>query len=427
MKIDVKELTKSQVELTVEISPEEMEPFMEKAASRISESLRIPGFRPGKAPYCLVKEKAGEMAIMEEALHSIISHTYVDAVAKRKLEAVGQPKIEVEKMAPGNPLAYKAVVALLPTLKLPEYKDMKIKREEAKIEDEKVEKALEELRRMRRKEVAVDKAIEKGDKAEVDWDMLADNVPIEGGKAKKAQVFVDDSFYIPGFSKEMVGLRKGDEKEFKLKMPKDYFNKAVAGKAVDFKVKIGQVFEIELPELNDEFAKSLGKFESAKDLRVQMRKNLEDEAKDRAEQKAELKMLETLAEKAEFSAIPDVLIEAEARKMVHELQDNILRQGLKFDDYLAHIKKTEKDLQKEMAPQAEKRVKTSLIIREVANKEKIEVSAEELDKEIAKSAEMYGDRKEVQEKLESPAYRDYLENVMANRKVIEFLKNLVIS
>lgn len=425
MQIQKSQPKPSEVELTIEVSPSEYQPFLGKAATRISQTTKIEGFRPGKAPYDIVKQRAGEMNIYQEALDDIVSHFYYQAIVQEKLNTVGQPKIEIEKLAPNNPIVFKAVSALMPTVKLGDYKKIKVQKKPVEISESEVEKVIDDLKKMGVKEALVERAAQKGDRVEVDFEVSLDKVMIDGGMGKKYPLVIGDNTMIPGFEEQLIGLKAGEEKTFSLKFPENYQNKMVAGKLCEFKVKLLSVFNRELPQATDEWSKGLGA-ENVQDLRLKIRNNLLDEQKFHEEQRVEIELLNQITAKTEFSEIPEVLIQSEAHRMVHEFESSISEQGLKFADYLLNIKKSEHDLEQDFHPKAEERVKTSLVLKEIAETEKIEATPEDLQKETEKILEQVKGNAEAEENIKGEGYRHYLTTVIRNRKVIEMLKKETI-
>ncbi len=432
MKIDKKVLPKQQLEIQVELTIDELRPFIEATLEEIGKTKTIKGFRPGKAPKEMVMKEVGEMKIYQYAANDAIAKTYYDFLETEQLETVDQPSIEVIKLAPGNDFVFKATVSLLPKVELCDYTKIKVKAiPEIKIEDTEVNKVLEDLRKMRAKEILEDKAAETGNKVELDFNTYIDNVPIEGGQAQKHWVIIGEQHMIPGFEEALVGLKKGDEKEFELEFPKNYHEKRLAGQKATFKVKIHGVYKIELPELNEEFARALGMkdFES---LKKSIGNNMKREKENRETQKQELELIEKLIEKCKFDEIPEVLINDETHKMLHELEDNVANQGMKFDDYLSHMKKTESELRLDFVPDAIKRVKTALAIRAIAKQEKIEVSHDEIHEELDKIIASYklnpayaGEVERIEQNLHSHETHHYITNILTNRKTLTKLKELV--
>lgn len=428
MKQELKKLPKSQVELTVTIPYEEVEKYLAAASERVSREAKIEGFRPGKAPYEIIKQKFGEMAILQEASEDIVIKTYHEAIVAEKLVTIGQPKIEIEKLAPENEMVYKATVAVLPAIKIGDYSNLKLPRAAAVIADGEVEKIVEDIRKMRAKQTPVEREAKTGDRLEINFDIFLDKVPVENGKQQKYPITIGENRFIPGFEEKLVGMKAGDTKEFELPFPADYYEKNLAGKQAEFRVTCQAVHEITLPVIDDEFAQQIsgGKFATAQELRDNIRKNLEEEKKAKIESELENQLLEKLVGLSEFGELPEVLLENEAHRMVHELEEEVSHQGLKFEDYLRSIKKTHDELEKDFLPRAELRVKTSILAREVFQEQKMAVSEEEISQEIAHILSHYPDNEDAKKQVESPYYREYLGNKIGNQKVMEFLKSQIV-
>jgi trigger factor len=422
MNVTKKDLEKSQVELTVELSVDEMKPYIKLGAEKVSREVKIDGFRPGKVPYEVLKSKIGETTILEEAARIAINKT-IDQVIKDNIDGqpVGQPQVNITKLAPENPLEYKIVLAMLPEIKLGDYKNAKVKLEKWEVKDEEVLKTIEHLRESYAKEVMVDREVKEGDKVLVDIEMFLDKVPIEGGQGKGVAIIIGKDYIIPGFDKNLIGARKGDTRDFTLPYPEDHHMANLAGKRVEHKVKINEVYSRELPALDDNFAGSFG-LKKFNELRDNIKKSLGTEKKQKAEQKAEIEMLEKIVKSSKFGDIPEVLINNEAQTMIHELEHDVTAQGAKFDDYLKSIKKTREQLILDLLPNAIKRVKSALIIREIALKEKIVVSDDEIERRQEELLKQYKGYEKVEQRIKEPDYKEYLRNVLANRKVIEKLK-----
>ncbi len=419
--------TKNTVKLTITVKTNELQPYLEAAAQEISQETEIPGFRAGKATYDAVKRRVGEMKIYETALESIVRHTYIETINSHNIETVGEPKINIEKMAPGNDLVYTVEAALMPKItKMADWKKLTIEARPVEVTDEDTERALKDIQRMQTKEVRETKehAATKDDKLIINMNMKQAGVPIDGGQAVDNAVYLCEDHYIPGFCDQLVGLKEGDKKTFTLKFPDSHYQKNLAGSNIDFDVTVKEVYRLEHPDLNDKFAASLGQKNMAA-LRGLIKQNISAE-KEREEMiRQERAMLETIAEKSTFEEIPEVLINDEIHKMVHELERTVEDQGGNFDDYLKSIKKTLGELKLELTPEAIKRIKVALIIREVARQEGIQAEEKEVDEELDKMAERYED-KELKKRVYSPQNRDYIEVIMRNRKVIDMLRKAMV-
>lgn len=425
MKITKKDLEKKQIELTIEVSLEEIKPHLEKAAQNISAKNKIPGFRPGKAPYDLVKNSVGEMPIWQEALNAIIGDSFYKAVTREKLETVGQPDIKVEKLAPGNPIIYKATVALLPKVTLGEWQTLTAKKKEVKVEDEEVNKTIDQLKEMNTKEKLVERKAKKGDKVELDFEVLVDKVLVEGGKNPKYPVVIGDGRMIPGFEDQLLDLKKGDKKEFDLKFPDKYFQKNLAGKEATFKIEVLGVYEREAPKLDDTFAKTTG-FETMDQLKDQIKQNISTDKENREKQRVEGEAIEKIVENSTIEEIPDTLIHNEVHKMIHELEHSIGQQGMDMAGYLKSINKTHDDLHKDFEPQAKKRIQAALVLRQLAQEEKISASDQDIDQELKTQEQMYQGNPQALENIKHPDYRQHLANVLTNQKVIKLISDKII-
>jgi trigger factor len=309
----------------------------------------------------------------------------------------------------------------MPKVALGKYKALKIKPAEAKDENIDIEKTLKELKDMRVKEVISEKEVAGSDKVLVDIEMFMDKVPVEGGQTKDLAVIIGKNYFVGGFDKELLGAKTGEERKFSLPFPDDHHQKNLAGKMVDFIVKIGSVYQRELPEINDEFAVSF-RFKDLADLKKTLSENILTDRTNQADNKAELEMLDKIATDTKFGDLPEAMVESETHHMMHELEDNVARQGGKMEDYLQHLGKTRNELVLDLLPNAVKRVKTALVMKEIGTVEKIEISDAEIDKKLDELKEEHKDNKELEKMAKDAAYRRYLGNVLQNEKVLAKLK-----
>lgn len=444
MNIVKKHLPKSQLELTVEVPYIKLSAYFEKTAKEISKNFNMPGFRAGKAPLEIVKQRIGKEKIWNDSISEAIQDTLMEAFSQKKLEVIGQPSVEI-KSSPVNPektsdadpslnedkrnskkfsegsLIYTAIVSLLPQVNLNNYKSMVEKKKEISVESDDIAAALEKLRKHYAKESAIDRPIRKGDKVVLDMNMSLNKIPLEGCQFKNHQIIVGDEIIIKGFNENMIGMTKGSEKNFILEFPKNHFDKNLAGKEIEFKIKINEAYEIIAPELNDDFAKVFGNYQKLDELKSEIEKNIKVEKERQEDARIENALLDKLVEQAEYEDIPDVLMKEELDKIIEEMKINITAQGGNFEDYLTHIKKTVDNLRKDFTEQALKRIKTALAIRKIAETENIKVEDGEIEKEISKILKDYRDKK-IEKNVKTNAYRSYLKNILANRKVINKLK-----
>jgi len=425
MKIDAKNLPQSQIELSIELSCDEFQPFIQKAVENISEGLKIDGFRAGKVPMEVLKQHVSEMEIYEETARFAIQKTLSDYLREKNIPFLGQPKVDIEKLVPGNPLMFRAVITTLPEIQIPDLDAIKkVKREQVIITQEHILKALGEISIIHRKEIAKNEPSTVGDKMVLDFEIYRDNVLLEDGKQNNFELVLGDKVMIPGFEDHVLGLKINDTKEFNLEFPKKFFQKELAGMKADFKVKVKGVFSLEYPEINDDFAKTLGQFQTLDEVKKYIHNTLEIEAVNREAKRFEQEIIETILEKTTVLELPEILIDSEQKKIVLELKGELEQNQLKWDDYLKHAKKSLEEVEKSYRSSAVQRVKLSLLTRKLSKQEKLFATTAEIDVEQKKHLDEHTDF-ETQKHIQSPEYRDYIQSVLNSRKVIGFLKEKV--
>ncbi|MBI2051127.1 MAG: trigger factor [Parcubacteria group bacterium] len=426
MQISENKLSASVLELVFDLERGDIEQDLQCAAKHIAEHIEIPGFRKGTAPYdVLARHIGGEAKIYEEALQSIVGRTLGAAVRERNMDASGEPDISITKMVPPFGVAYKAAIVLLPSVTLGDISSITLEKKEVKASDAEVEKVISNLRELHAAEAAADRPAQHGDRVVLDLEVKRANAAIEHGASKDFPLVLGEGRFIPGFEEQIMGLKAGDKKEFELMFPDGYYEKSLAGKPAQFAVSIKQVFERTVPEMDDAFAQELGHSQTADDLRTQIRESLQYEKEREERERFEMAAMDELVRRSEFGEIPDQLIAREARKMLAELEQNVARQGMKFEDYLESIKKPKDDLAREFRPQAEHRVKVSLVGRELGKREQIKISDDDVARELAIAKKAYASQPELAAELESPRYRDYVRNMLVSRKIFKALAEKV--
>ncbi len=422
MKVERKNISENRLELIIEVSAEEMADYCKIAAQTISENTKIEGFRPGKAPYEIVKARVGDMVILEEASRVAVSKSIDKAVTDNVTEEwVGQPEITISKLAPENPFEYRALMTLLPSVELGAYKELNLEQTSVVVSDDEVEKMIEQLRDVRVKEAAVDRASEHGDKVIADVNLFLDKVPVEGGQAKEVAVILGKDYFVPGFDEQVTGMKADESREFFLTYPADHHQKGLAGKKIEFTVKVKQVYSRELPEVNTEFVSAFG-LKDAEELKKNISQSIETEKKSEAANTFERTMLEKVVANSTLGELPDSLIMQEARTMMHELEHNVTRSGGKFEDYLSNIGKTVQQLVADFRPQAIDRVKAALVLREIIKAENITVSDADIDAELEMLKKQYSHDQKAIESLSSTTYRRHLSTLLLNRQILAKLK-----
>jgi trigger factor len=424
--MEIKKLPKSQVEFSITVPAAEFEKFIDAAAEDLSKDLKIDGFRPGKAPRKVVEQKVGAEKILAHGAQRAIKKTYVDAVAKNKLETIGEPKITITKIATGNDLEYKATAAVMPKVKLSDYrKDVKaIKKPGAeKVTDEQIQKEIETVQKSRTKLVTVGRQAKKDDRVEIDFEVFVDGKLIEGGAAKKHPLTIGENYFIPGFEDQLVGMKEKDEKEFDLAFPKDYHQKELAGKPAKFKVKMALVQEKELPKIDDDFAKNLGNFDNLAAFKKNLSEGIGLEQQNKNKEKWRAQAIEKIAAESHID-LPDMLVDQELEKMMAEFEQNIAAMGLQLETYLENIKKSKSEITKGWKETAEKRVKAALVLKEIAKAEEIEVPSAEVEEEMNKVLAYYKSIPNMEKNVDMERLYSYAKGILSNEKVFDLLENL---
>jgi len=366
MKSTVKKIPHSEVELEIEIPAEELDRFIEKACFNLGRNLEIKGFRKGKAPKEFIEKEIGKEKILIEAANLAVDETYRKAVLENKIEAIFQPKVEIKKLAAGNPFIFSAKTAVLPEVSLPDYKKIasKVERKEISVEDKEIESALKWLQKSRAKFSAKNQPAQKGDFVEIEY--FSSQI---GQEAQKDTFILGEGHFLQGFEEKIIGMKSGQEKE-NITLNKD-------GKEIILKVKVISVQNIGLSEINDEFAKSLGKFDNLDALKKSIKQGLVLEKEQAEKQRARQEILEKIGEKTKLE-IPNVLIGNEQEQMLENLKKMVSeRLKISFQDYIKKLGKTEKEVSDSFLLESQKKVRNYLILREIGKKE---LDSEEIKK-----------------------------------------------
>lgn len=375
---------KSQVKIVVTADSAEVAPFRAAALQQLQQEVAIQGFRKGHAPLDKVEEKVGEAIVTREMLNLAIKKFYADAVLEHKVQVVAAPEVEVESV---DPLRFTATVAVLPEVVLGDWQKIKIQKADDSVSDEEIEKALLDMRkRFAKVQEVKDRAAKLSDTAEIDFDGFDESGnPIPNTSSKNHPLELGSGNFIPGFEDGIVGMQLGESKDLQLTFPAEYHAKELAGKPVTFKVTLRQLFEFLMPEGDDELAKKVKGKDDATwgQVRSDVRDYLESDKKNTALQIMQAQLFEELVEVAKVE-VPHALSHDEVHAMLDEQQQRIAQAGLKWDDYLKQIGKTQHDLHEEYAEPAEKRVKLRLILNKLADEEKVELTREEFDAELAR-------------------------------------------
>ncbi len=428
MKTDIQKNQKSQIELTVEIPSEEFEKYVQKTVENHSQNIEIKGFRKGNAPKEKVEEEVGKEKILIDAADLAVKETYSQAAKENNVKAVAQPKIEVVKMPTPNssqdPFIYKAKVAVFPEVDLPDYQKIASKSEKKPVEvtDEDVQKALQWLQRSRVKLSAKQGSAEKGDFVDIEYS----SPQIAAlSKGKKDSFILGEGHFIPGFEEELVGMKPGEEKTTTLKIPADHSSKTLAGKELTFKIKMNNVQNTDFPELNDQFAKNLGKFQTIDQVKQNIKQGLSQEKEVSEKQRVRNEMLENIAQEASLE-IPDELIEQEKARMLENLKKEVSQKfQTSFEEYLKQANKTEKDLLDSFQEDAKKRLRKILVLMAIGEKEEIKAEEEEIKQKTDQILKSYPNSEEAKKNIDPERLKEYTKEEIKNEKTLAKLESFV--
>ena len=423
MQSNVERLDKTHVLIEVGLDPAEVEEGLGEAYARVARKVKIPGFRPGKAPRSVLEAHYGKEVLYEEAVEILVPKAYHQALHEHDLEPIDRPEMSVvEPLTAGQTFVFKATVEVLPEVKLGPYLGVKAEKPSPVVQDEAVERELEALRERYAELVLSDHAtLAKGDYAVVDFDGYLDGQPFQGGSAKGYTLEVGGEGYLPGFAEGMIGMRPDETREIPVKFPEDYQAENLAGREAKFAVNLHEIKTMERPALDDELAKSLGQ-ESVEALRDSVRSSLQAAADRQAEQTFTERVLQAVVKGAEVE-IPEVLVTREIDRRFASLTKNLEYQGLTKDKYLATLGKTEDEIRAEMRTGAEGEVRQELVIEAIRKAEGMTSTEEELVEKVAELAKLYRakDPAKLRRDLEKSGRIEALRENLAREKTVHFL------
>ncbi len=417
MKVTRDKTENSQAFLTVELEPAEVEDALKKAYRRLVKKANIPGFRKGKAPRAILEGYLGKESLLEDALNSLVPEAYQKAIKEQEIEAIAQPQIEI---AQTDPVVFTAVVPLRPTVALGDHSKIKETPEAVAVGESDVDAVIEQLRHQHATWEPVERPVELGDLLVVDVESSIDDKPFVSQKEAQLQVLQDQVFPAPKFGERLLGMRAGEEREFRLEFPPDYPRAELVGKEAAFKVRVTEVKQERLPELSDEFAQGVNpEFKTLDGLREQVSTSLRLRAEEKARIDFEERVITAAVDLARLE-FPPVLVEAEVDRLLNQQLQRWQMGGL--DEYLSSVNKTEEELRDGLRPLATERVTRSLVLGKIAEEEKIEVSDAEIDAEVESMLKGTTENKEqVGKWLDTPQTREAIRQSLMARKTIQRL------
>ena len=416
-----KKVEKSKVELRIELDEKEWQEVIKQAANKLSQGLKVSGFRPGKAPLEVVINEVGETRVVSEAAELAINKFYILALKEHQILPIVPPKISVEKVELKTPLIFTAEVVTMPEVELGDYKTIKVEKKPVEVDSSRIEGVLKNIQRQQAKFNPVEREVKQGDWVEIDFEGKIEGKTFEGGSSKHHPLIVGDGVFLPDFENALVGMKTGDNKTFPVTFPMDYHKSEFANKTAEFAVKLHKVKAVILPEMNDEFAKAAGKFETLAALRDDIAKFLKEDAEKQELDRQKEEAINQLIKLAKVD-LPEELVEQEVSSMVHDLKHQLEHQKVTLEEYLKKMEMTEEKLRGEWRETAKRRVMAGLALRAFQKAEKIEATDDDVDREIVRLKELYPEEKEhIEEKYQQEEERGRLKPLLAGQMAIERL------
>lgn len=381
---------KNMVKLVIESTSEEFEAALNTAYNKNKNKISLPGFRKGKAPRAMVEKMYGKEVFFEDAANEIIPDAYAKAADESGLEIVSQPKIDVTQLEAGKPFVFTATVALKPEVELGTYKGIEVSKTEVEATDADVEEELKRVQDQNARIVSVeDRAVKDGDQTVIDFEGFVDGEAFEGGKGENYSLTIGSHSFIDNFEEQLIGMNVGDEKDVNVTFPEEYHAENLKGKAATFKVKINEIKEKQLPELDDDFAQDVSDFDTLAEYKDDLKKKITERKENQAKAVKEDEAIAKLIEDSKMD-IPEAMVETQVNRMAQDFAQRLQAQGLSLDQYFQYTGATAESLVDEMKPEALKRIKSRLVLEAVVKAENIEASEEELQAELEKMASQYG-------------------------------------
>lgn len=423
MSLQIEKLEHNMAKLTIEVPAEEMDKAVQAVYQKQKNQISVPGFRKGKVPFAMVEKMYGKGVFLEEAANDVIPSAYEKAYDECEEEIVSAPTVNVIQLEPGKPFIFTAEVALKPAVELGKYKGVKIDKIETEVTDEEVDEVIERERKNNSREITVDdRALEMGDKANIDFEGFVDGEAFEGGKGEGYDLELGSHSFIDTFEDQLVGKSIGDEVEVNVTFPEDYHSEELAGKPAVFKVKVNGITAMELPELDDEFASEVSEYDTFAEYKESVKKNLAETKEKNAKDQKEKAAIDAVIENSTMD-IPEAMVTTTQRQMLEEFAQRIQSQGLSFDQYLQFTGMTAEAMLEQIKPQAELRIKSRLVLEAIVAKEKMEATEEDFDAEIKRMADMYQmDVEKAKEMVGEEGKKEIMKD-LAVTKAAEFVRD----
>lgn len=423
MGLQVEKLEKNMAKLTIEVAAEEFSRAVEDAYQKNRGKISVPGFRKGKVPKKMIEQMYGKEVFYEDAANALIPNAYEKALEECTETIVSSPKVNVTQIEEGKSFIFTAEVALKPEVVLGAYKGVEVDKIDVTITDEEVDADLNQQRENNARTVTVeDRAVQDGDITSIDFEGFVDGVAFEGGKGENYSLTIGSHSFIDNFEEQLIGKNVGEECEVNVTFPEEYQAKELAGKPAVFKVTVKEIKEKQLPELNDEFAGEVSEFETLAEYKEDIKKKLTEKKEEDAKNAKEDAVIDAVIADAQME-VPDAMIETQQRQMVDDFAQRLQMQGLSLDQYFQFTGLNHDKMLAQVKPQAERKIKSRLVLEAVVASENIEASEEDYEAEIARMAEMYQmEADKVKEVMGEQGKKQIMED-LAVRKAAEFVVN----
>ena len=411
----------NKVSFSFELGADQFEKALQDTYLKNRGRFNIPGFRKGKVPRKLIEMNYGEEVFYEDAINLLLPEAYDNAVTELSLEPVDTPDVNIEEIVKGEPILVKVEVEVKPEVKLGDYKSIELEKVEYNVTDEMIEHELHHVLEDNARIISVDREVQSGDVVTIDFAGFLGEEQFEGGTAEGHELEIGSNSFIPGFEDQLIGKNKGEEVDVNVTFPEEYHEESLAGKDVVFKVTIHDIKEKELPELDDEFAKDVSEFDTIDEYKESIKARLEEELKNQEKVEKENKIVEAAIELAEVD-IPNGMVETQIDNELRQFDFRLRNQGLELEKYLELTGSKIEDMRDQFKEVAEKRVRADLVLEAIAKAESVEVTDEDIDKELAKMAEQYN-AEDVDEFVADMRKGDleFLNAGISNGKVIDLL------
>ena len=426
MSYTVENLEKSMAKITITVDADAFEEAMVKSYNKNKKNISIQGFRKGKAPRKMVEKLYGPEVFYEDAANFAIPDAYEEAAKESGLEIVSRPEIDVVEIEKGKDFVFTATVAVKPEVTLGDYKGIEVEKKTVKVMAADVNAEIDKVREQNSRMITVDnRGIKKDDTAVIDFEGFVDGEPFQGGKGEDYSLVIGSHSFIDTFEDQLVGKKAGEEVDVNVTFPEEYHEASLKGKPALFKVTVKEIKKKELPKLDDEFASEVSEFETLKEYKASVKKNLTERRKEEAKREKENEVVEKVVENITVE-LPEPMIDEQTQQMIQEFAGRLSSQGLSFDQYMQMTGMTADALMGQMKPEAEKRIRTRLALEAIVDAEKIKATAKDIDKEIENMANMYQMEVDKIKEMIGDAEKEQIGKDLAVQKAVDFVvKNAV--